>query len=97
MLLAFLEKDPGDLFSRYALGLEFLSEGDHDRAAETFEEVRRRDPNYVALYYQLGKAHQQAGRLDQAREAWREGARVAARAGDWHAEEELSQALESLA
>lgn len=95
-LLSFLEKDPSDSFSRYALGLEYLAEGDRDGALRTFEEVRSRDPRYVAVYYQLGKTLQALRRPAEARAAFEEGMRVASTAKDWHTHDELQAALDEL-
>lgn len=95
-LLSFLEKDPSDSFSRYALGLEYLAEGDREGALRTFEEVRSRDSLYVAVYYQLGKTLQALGRAAEARVAFTEGMGVAAAAKDWHTHDELQSALDEL-
>lgn len=96
-LLAFLEADPADSFSRYALGLEHLAEGEPGAALGAFEEVRSRDPRYVAVYYQLGKTLQALGRLEEARSAFQEGLTVASAAKDWHTHDELQAALDELA
>lgn len=95
-LLSFLENDPSDSFSRYALGLEYLAEGDREGALRTFEEVRSRDPRYVAVYYQLGKSLQALGRAAEARAAFTEGMGVASAAKDWHTHDELQGALDEL-
>ncbi len=52
-LLEFLEEDPDDHFSRYALALEYKSAGRLEDAVAALEEIRRRDPTYGPLYYQL--------------------------------------------
>lgn len=96
MLLAFLEADPADSFSRYALGLELLAEGDREGALKAFEEVRARDARYVAVYYQLGKTLQALGRVDDARAAFQKGLSVASGAKDWHTHDELQAALDEL-
>jgi len=95
-LLEFLEADPSDSFSRHALGLELLAEGDREGACTAFAEVVARDPRYLPAYYQLGQAHDAAGRTEQAREAWRSGLEVASAAKDWHTYDELQGALDGL-
>ncbi len=95
-LLEFLSADPGDSFSRYALGLEYRSAGDLERAIETYQEVLRRDPDYLATYYQLAKAYQDSGELDQARATFQAGIELASRQGDLHTREELQEALGEL-
>lgn len=95
-LQAFLERDPEDSFSRYALGLEYRSIGEQQRAVGCFEETRSRAPEYLATYYQLGKALQDLGLSEKAREAFEEGLAVAERQGDWHTHAELEEAIEEL-
>ena len=80
-----------------ALGLEFLAEADPEGALGAFQEVRSRDPRYVAVYYQLGKTLQALGRADEARAAFEEGLQVASAAKDWHTHDELQAALDELA
>jgi len=95
-LKQFLEEDPKDSFSRYALAMEYAKlERDDDAIAE-YRTVIENDPDYVATYYQLGKALQSQGRVDDAREAYRTGIAVAGRKGDAHTRDELTAALEML-
>jgi len=96
-LMSFLDEDPNDSFSRYALAMELAKLGDMDRAIEEFETVRRNDPDYVATYYQLAKTYERAGRTDDAVGAYRDGIASATRAGDTHARDELAEALKLLA
>ncbi|HEU4386181.1 MAG TPA: tetratricopeptide repeat protein [Blastocatellia bacterium] len=95
MLEEFLAQDPGDSFSRYALALELDKEGRQDDALKELQAVLERDPNYVAVYYQLGRLLAQAGRTDEAREIYRRGIGVAAAARDQRTREELVSALEN--
>jgi hypothetical protein len=50
----------------------------------------------VAAYYQAGRASEQAGDVDAAREFYRRGIEAARRAGDRHTESELEAALDIL-
>ncbi len=95
-MLQFLEQDPDDSFSRYAVALEFSSRGERERAIEYLTELRRRDPAYLATYYQLGGAYAALERYDEAEEAYRAGIDVGRRAGDLHTVGELGQALDEL-
>lgn len=95
-LQEFLEADPSDSFSRYALGLEYRSLDQLDKAIQTFEEVRRRDPDYLATYYQLGKAYQDASQSEQARQIFELGIELATRQRDLHTRGELQEALDEL-
>ncbi|MCC6867123.1 MAG: tetratricopeptide repeat protein [Ignavibacteria bacterium] len=91
-----MAEDPNDTFARYALGLEYLSLNEIQKATETFEEVRTLDPNYVAVYYQLGKVYELNGDETSARKIYEKGIYVAASHNDTHTKSELEQALNDL-
>ena len=95
-LKSFLEADPNDSFSRYALALEYVKAGQNDDAVEEFEKVARQDPNYVATYFQLGQLYQKLEKRHEAEKTFRTGITVAARIGDGHTQGELEGALEAL-
>ncbi len=96
ILTGFLEQDPKDSFSRYALALEFVKAGRTDDARLEFETVRANDPGYVATYFQLGQFYRTIGLNQDAERTYREGIVVASKAGDAHTQSELEGALESL-
>ena len=96
ILKGFLEQDPSDSFSRYALALEYVKTGQQDDARREFESVRDRDPNYTATYFQLGQLYRTMGLKHEAEKAFRSGITVASRAGDSHTQGELEGALEAL-
>jgi Tfp pilus assembly protein PilF len=95
-LREFLDADPSDSFSRFALALEYINAGDTDSARGHFEYIREHDPGYVGLYYHLGKLYQSAGQDDLAEQTFRTGVRTADEAGDGHAAKELKEALAEL-
>jgi Tfp pilus assembly protein PilF len=90
-----LEMDPEDTFTRYALGLEHLTE-DPRQAQAIFREVVERQHDYVAAWFQLGKVSADLGETDAARQAYETGQGHAARQQDWHAHGELQEALDEL-
>lgn len=96
LLKQFLEEDPKDSFSRYALAMEYAKLGKRDEAVAEYRTVRDNDPDYVATYYQLGKVLESQGNLDEARETYRSGIAVATRIGDSHTRDELTSALAEL-
>lgn len=96
MLKGFLEQDPNDSFSRYALALEYVKSAQMDDARREFEFVRDHDPGYVATYFQLAQLYRNLGLRHEAEKAYRTGITVAAKAGDAHTQSELEAALESL-
>ncbi len=93
---AFVAADPDDAFSRYGLALEYRARGDAENAIAHLEDLRRRDANYVALYYALGGLYADAGRADDARSTYAAGISVARAHGDPHAASELQDALDAL-
>jgi tetratricopeptide (TPR) repeat protein len=95
-LKEFLNQDPKDSFSRYALGMEYGKIGRDEDAIREFETVIENDPGYVATYYQLGKVFERRGQQPEAADTYRAGIEVAGGAGDQHTREELEAALEEL-
>ena len=96
ILKGFLNENPNDSFSRYALALEYVKLGQDDDALREFETVKTNDPAYVATYFQLGQLYQKLGRSHEAEKTFRTGITVAAKAGDDHTRSELEGALEGL-
>jgi Tfp pilus assembly protein PilF len=96
ILKGFLETDPKDSFSRYALALEYVKVNQHDNAVREFETVRNIDADYVATYYQLGKLYQQLGKTHEAEKTFRTGMVVASKQNDEHTRSELEAALDDL-
>ena len=96
ILKSFLESDPKDSFSRYALALEYIKAEQHDDAVREFETVKTSDPDYVATYFQLGKLYQDLEKVHDAEKTFRTGITVAAKLGDEHTRSELESALDEL-
>jgi Tfp pilus assembly protein PilF len=96
ILKGFLETEPNDSFSRYALALEYVKANRHEDAVREFERVRKNDPDYVATYYQLGKLYQQLANTHEAEKTFRTGITVATKIKDEHTRSELEAALEEL-
>ncbi len=91
-----LQNDPGDSFTRYALGLEYYSASMIEESKSAFEELILRDPNYLAAYFQLGKVYEAAGEPDMAKKIYERGIYVAASQNDLHTKSELETALDEL-
>jgi Tfp pilus assembly protein PilF len=92
----FVEMDPTDTFSRYALAMEYMSISDFENSIGHFREVIRLDPDYSAAYFQAAIASQKADKVDDAKSFLRNGITVAEKKGDWHARDEMKAALEGL-
>ncbi|MEN3333002.1 MAG: hypothetical protein V7641_2367 [Blastocatellia bacterium] len=96
MLEEFLAADPADVFSRYALALELEKAQRPAEAIAALREVIGRDAGYVAAYYHLGRMLARAGETAEAREVYRAGLDLAAKAGDRRTRSEIQEAIESL-
>ena len=92
----FLEDDPKDSFSRYALALEYVKLDRWDEAIQEFETVISNDAEYVATYYQLAKAYEHQEQREKAESTYRTGMKVAIGARDMHTVSELQEALKAL-
>ena len=88
---------PDDPFPRYGLAMELKKQGRLEEAVLAFRELVVRFGDYVAGHHQLARALEAAGRVEEARGAYRQGIEAARRTGDAHAAEEMQGALEMLA
>ncbi len=95
-LKAFLDTDPDDSFSRFALALEYIKAGDNHTALQYFEYIRDHDPEYVGVYYHLGKLYQSIGNPEKALKTFTTGITAAQKVHDLHAASELEQAIDEL-
>jgi len=95
-LREFLDADPADSFSRFALALEHLKTGDTNTAQHHFEYILDHDPEYVGVYYHLGKLYQSIGNAQKALKTFTNGVAAARKASDLHAASELDQAISEL-
>ena len=62
-LLGFLEEDPSDTFSRYALALEYLKADQPEDGMQQLQQLLNSQPDYLAAYYQLGKILEEKGEI----------------------------------
>lgn len=95
-LKEFLAAEPDDSFSRFALALEHLKSGDTDTARTHFEFIRNNQPDYIGVYYHLGKLYEETGESLKALQTFTSGISIARDGNDHHAASELEQALHEL-
>jgi len=81
---------------RYSLGLEYTKAGDHGRAAQYLRDALERDPLYSAAWRALGRSLADAGRADEAIDAYRRGIEAARSKGDRQAEKEMTVFMKRL-
>ncbi len=92
-LLDFLNEDPTDPFTLFAVASEFRKLGDNDQAFAYFNRLIDGHPTYVGTYYHLGKLLESVGQMEEAIATYTRGIRVAEEQRDAHARAELHDAL----
>jgi len=95
-LLKFLERDPADSFTLFALAMEYANKGDADNALLYFDKLLQAHPNYAAAYYHKGQLLLRTGRLEEAKQCFQAGIPVAREEGELHTRDKLQEALDSL-
>lgn len=95
-LLDLHRQNPADEFVLFALAKEHESLEDDASAIAFYERLRDQNPDYIGLYYHLGKALERLERPRSAIEAYRTGIETAQKLDDRHAESELRGALMNL-
>jgi predicted Zn-dependent protease len=91
-LLQFLEESPGDAFLQFALAKEYEGQQQDDDALAAYLRLRAQHPDYVGLYYHLGKLYERRQATQSAWDTYTEGMATATRLGDRHALSELAGA-----
>jgi predicted Zn-dependent protease len=75
---------------RYSLGLEYHKGGNLERAVAHLRESVARDPLYSAAWKLLGKTLAEAGRAEEALDAFQHGIAAAEKKGDKQALKEMT-------
>ena len=91
-LKSLLADAPGDSFITFAIAKEYEKVGDADEALKHYLMIAEHDPQYVGLYYHLGKLYEERGDIPTAISTYEQGMKVAKAAGDDHAYSELAGA-----
>ena len=95
-LFYFLEKDPTDSFTLYSIAYEYMRSQQHEEAFKYFEKLRELHPDYLGLYYHLGKCLQKLDQEEQAEAIYQDGIQRARAAADSHSLAELQTALNEM-
>lgn len=88
-----VQQDPADTFSKFALALELLKADRVEKAQLLFEAILEQDPDYLGVYYHLGKLYQRREMFDLAKEMFTTGIMVAEKKNEMRTKSELSEAL----
>ncbi|MBL0343264.1 MAG: hypothetical protein IPP71_21825 [Bacteroidetes bacterium] len=95
-LKIYIEEDPKDLFSRYALALEYINSGNDTEAQKIMEALHHSYPDYLANYYHYGKLLERSGNIEKAIAIFTEGEKLAAKQKNQKTYNELRGAREEL-
>lgn len=88
-----IQQDPSDTFSKFALALELLKDDQVEKAQLLFEAIIKQDPDYLGVYYHLGKLYQRREMYSLAEEMFSKGIIVAENKNESRTKSELSEAL----
>ena len=95
-LFSFLEAQPNDPFLLFAIAKEYESAGDDVNALNFYQKLQSTTPQYVGLYYHLGKLFERKNEPHNALETYKTGIEVAQKERDFHALSELKGAKMNL-
>jgi tetratricopeptide (TPR) repeat protein len=96
ILKGYLEEDPKDCFSMYALALEYSKQNRNHEAIGLLKQVLNINPGYLAAYYQLGKFFEQERNFGEATSIFTKGIMVAMEQQNQKTLNELQSALDLL-
>lgn len=77
MLLSLLVNEPNDIFTNYALAIEYMGEGDYTKAEKQFLKVLDIDSNYLPSYFQLGQVAEKMNNVQIALNYYKKGLELA--------------------
>ncbi len=96
ILKTMVAQNPNDSFSRYGLAMEYRKASDLEAAIGEFRALVAAAPDYAAAYFHGGQTLELLGRLEEARQLYREGIEATTRKGDLHTRSEIQAALDLL-
>jgi len=96
VLKSIVASNPHDSFARYGLAMEYRKSGRLGDAIGEFRALLASNPEYAAAYFHGGLTLEQLGRLEEARELYRQGIEATTRIGDLHTRGEIQAALDLL-
>ncbi len=91
-LQSFLKESPKDSFITFAIAKEYEKANDISQAEAYYRAIETNEPEYVGMYYHLGKLLFHKGELRNAYDIYTTGMKIAKSQGDQHALSELAGA-----
>ena len=95
-LLDYLKSDPEDSFLVFAVAKEYENLNLLDNALKYYLNLKKINPDYIGLYYHLGKFYEKIEEKRLANTTYTEGIELAKKQGDFHALSELNNARMNL-
>ena len=95
-LLNLLKKDPKDSFLIYGIALEYISKKVYAKAEEYFKLLLQNDPKYLPAYMQYARLKENLNEIEEAKNLYREGIKLAKEQKDQHAAKEMEDFLNDL-
>lgn len=95
-LQQFLAEQPNDAFILFAIAKEHEKANNDVSALDFYQKIEQTTPQYVGLYYHLGKLFERQNDREQALATYRKGIEVARAERDFHALSELQGAKMNL-
>lgn len=92
LLQDMLKKEPSDCFLNYAVAIEYIKT-DKSKAIAIFEDLLSRQPDYLPVYYQLGKLYEEKQDFEKAKELYHKGIQLAHKQNNLKTHGELNEAL----
>lgn len=93
MLLSLLANEPNDVFSNYALAIEYAAENDFEKAEKQFLKVLTIDKEYLPCFYQLGQVSEKMNRVEKALDYYKHGLEIAKKQVNNKAINEINEAI----
>jgi len=95
-LLTFLNQSPDDSFLSFAVAKEYEKRDQFDQALKYYLNIKVKDPEYIGLYYHLGKLYETIQEEILALQTYNEGIELGKKQRDFHATSELNNAKTNL-
>jgi tetratricopeptide (TPR) repeat protein len=95
-LKKFLELDPNDSFTKYAIALESIKEKNFVEAIIYLQSIIDNNQDYLAAYQQLGRILIATNQKEEAIKVYEKGIQIAKKQNEKHTQEKLEEALERL-
>jgi Tfp pilus assembly protein PilF len=96
VLEEFVQKSPGDAFSRYGLAMECMGTGDASAAIVNFDLLLKQHADYIPAYLMYAQLLVRQSRPDEAKQILTTGIAAAGKKGDQHAVSEMEGLLSDI-